>query len=219
MRVLVIGGGKVGRELAARLQDRGENVVLVEEDEQVLETARNEGYTVHMGDGTDTDVLRAAGAENARIVVAATGDDDANLLVAQLADSTFEIETIIARVNNPTNVEAFEELGVRAISSTIATAWAIDNAIERPALSQWMTQLGENGDVQEIEVTAEGLIGTTIGELDTDLPNGCIIALVSRGEESHIPEEEFTLQAGDHVTFLGRTDAVREAIEWCHPHD
>ncbi|MFB6218804.1 MAG: TrkA C-terminal domain-containing protein, partial [Halobacteriaceae archaeon] len=125
----------------------------------------------------------------------------------------------LARVNNPDNVDAFEELGVRAISSTIATAWAIDNAIERPALSAWMTQLGEGGDVQEIEVTAEDLVGRTIGEIDPDLPNGCIIALVSRDGESRVPEEEFTLQAGDHITFLGRTDAVREATDRFHPHD
>jgi NhaP-type Na+/H+ or K+/H+ antiporter len=219
MRVLVIGGGKVGRELATRLENRGENVVIVENDETVVETARNRGHAVHIGDGTDTEVLRAAGAENARIVVAVTGDDDSNLLVAQLADSKFDPDTIIARVNNPDNVDAFEELGVRAISSTIATAWALDNAIERPALSAWMTEMGEGGDVQEIEVTAEDLVGRTIAELDTDLPNGCIIALVSRDGESQVPEEGFTLQYGDHITFLGRDDAVRDAINLCNPRD
>jgi len=217
MRVLVIGGGRVGRALATRLEDRGENVVIVENDEPTVERARDEGHTVHIGDGTDTDVLRSAGAENARIVVATTGNDDANLLVAQLASSTFEIEHILARVNNPDNVDAFEELGVRAISSTIATAWAIDNAIERPALSTWMTQLGEGGDVQEIEITAEELVGQTIEELD--LPNGCIVALVSRDGESQVPEAQFTLERGDHATFLGRTEAVREAVEQFHPHD
>jgi Trk K+ transport system NAD-binding subunit len=219
MRVLIIGGGKVGRELATRLEQRGENVVIIENDETVVETARNRGHAVHIGDGTDTEVLRAAGAENARIVVAATGDDDSNLLVAQLADSKFDPDTIIARVNNPDNVDAFEELGVRAISSTIATAWALDNAIERPALSAWMTEIGEGGDVQEIEVTADDLVGKTIAELDTEIPNGCIIALVSRDGESQVPEEGFTLQYGDHITFLGRDDAVADAIERCHPSD
>jgi len=137
MRVLVIGGGQVGRELTDRLEDRGENVVIVELDEKTVEVARNEGHTVHIGDGTDTDVLRSAGAGNASILVAATGDDDVNLLVAQLANSKFDIGTVIARANNPNNVEAFEDLGVRTISSALATAQAIDNAIERPALAKW----------------------------------------------------------------------------------
>ncbi|GGL28315.1 potassium transporter [Halarchaeum grantii] len=218
MRVIVIGGGTVGRALAERLEDRGENVVIVEQDESVVELTRERGFTVHVGDGTDMDVLRSAGIENAKIVVTATGDDDANLLASQLVDAKFDPETIIARVNNPNNIDAFSELGVKAVSSSLATAWSIDNIIERPALSNWMTEIGRSGDVQEIEVTAEDLVGRTIGELDEHIPNGCIIALVGREGENSVPSEDFTLQMGDHLTFLGRKEAVREAITLCHPN-
>ena len=55
MRVIIVGGGKVGRALADRLEDRGENVVIVEEDEGAVETIRNEGFTAVWGDGTDTE--------------------------------------------------------------------------------------------------------------------------------------------------------------------
>jgi NhaP-type Na+/H+ or K+/H+ antiporter len=219
MRVIIVGGGTVGRALAERLEDRGENVVIVEKDVEIVETARNDGFTVHHGDGTDTDELRAAGAGNARIMVAATGDDDANLLVAQLADSKFDVETIIARANNPDNVDAFEDLGVRTVSSSMATAWGIDNLIERPALANWMTEIGRAGDVQEVEVTADELVGLTIDELDEQLPNGAIIALVGRDGDNQVPTGDFTLQRGDHITFLGRKEAVRDALEWCHPRD
>jgi NhaP-type Na+/H+ or K+/H+ antiporter len=219
MRVIIVGGGTVGRALAERLEDRGENVVIVESDEQMVELTRNQGYAVHHGDGTDTEELRSAGAGNARIIVAATGDDDANLLVAQLAESKFDIETIIARANNPDNVDAFEDLGVRTVSSSLATAWGIDNIIERPALSNWMTEIGRAGDVQEVEVTADELVGKTIDELDGELPNGAIIALVGRDGDNQMPTGDFTLQRGDHLTFLGRKEAVHQALDWCHPHD
>jgi NhaP-type Na+/H+ or K+/H+ antiporter/K+/H+ antiporter YhaU regulatory subunit KhtT len=217
MRVLVIGGGKVGRSLAERLEDRGENVVLIEQDVETIERARNEGFTVHHGDGTDTDVLQSAGAGNARIVVAATGDDDVNLLVAQLASSKFDVQNVIARANNPDNVDAFEDLGVRTISSTDATAWAIDNAIERPALASWMTQLGQTGDVQEVEVTAEDIVGRTVDDLADDLPDGSLVALISRDEETFVPDPELTLERGDHITILGHKEAVREAMTFCNP--
>ncbi|NHN41932.1 potassium transporter [Halorubellus sp. JP-L1] len=219
MRVIVVGGGKVGRALAERLEDRGENVVLVEDDEVVVERARDAGFTVHDGDGTSTDVLRDAGAENAKIVVAATGDDDANLLVAQLAKSKFDVETVLARANQPDNVEAFEDVGVRTISSTMATAWALDNQIERPALADWMTHIGDNGDVQEVEVTSDHLAGRTIREVGPELPDGCIIALVERDGQAEVPAAEFTLQRGDSITLLGRREGVREAMAFCHPED
>ncbi|GGL49375.1 cation:proton antiporter domain-containing protein [Halocalculus aciditolerans] len=215
MRVIIIGGGTVGRELAERLEDRGENVVIIEREKSMVEVARNEGFTVHEGDGTDTEVLRSAGAENAKIMVAATGDDDANLLVSQLADTKFDVETIIARANNPDNVAAFEDLGVRTVSSAMATAWGIDNLIERPALATWMTELGRSGDVQEIAITNDDVVGLTVADLDERLPGGVIVALVGRGGETNVPDPEFTLQKDDHLTLLGRRDAVHEALEMC----
>jgi len=219
MRVIIVGGGTVGRALAERLEDRGENVVIVEQDRKVTEIARDEGFTVHSGDGTDTDVLRSAGAENARIVIAATGDDDVNLLVSQLSSTNFGVEKVLARANNRDNVEAFEELGVRTISSTDATAWAIDNAIERPALATWMTSLGREGDVQEVELTADDLVGRTVRELGPELPGGCLVALVTRDGETKVPDADFTLQRGDHITLLGSRDSVRDAMEFCDPEN
>jgi len=219
MRVIIVGGGDVGRELAARLEDRGEEVVIIEKNKNAIQQARDAGFTVHHGDGTETEMLRSAGAANAKFVIATTGDDDANLLISQLAQSKFDPEEVITRTNNPENVEAFEELGVTTISSAMATAQAMDNHIERPALAEWMRGIGKSGDVQEIEVTAELLIGKTIDEIDPDLPDGCLIGLVSRDGESFVPDPDFTLERGDHITFIGRKESVREAMKWAHPEE
>jgi len=214
MRVIIVGGGKVGRSLATRLEDRGENVVIIEQDEQIVERARNEGFTVEIGDGTDTDVLRSAGADNAKTVVAATGDDDANLLVSQLASSKFDVDRVIARANNPDNVEAFEDLGVRTISSAMATAWAIDNQIERPAIAHWMTDVGRSGDVQEVEVRNPDLLGKPVKEVGPMLPEACLIALVSGDdhEDAEVPTADYVLQEGDMITLLGRRESVRDGM-------
>jgi len=213
MRVIIVGGGTVGRALADRLEDRGENVVLVERDEAQVEAARNAGYTAHSGDGTDMEDLRAAGADNARTVIAATGDDDANLLAAQLVDSTFDTDQILARVNDPSNVDAFEELGVRTVSSTLATAQELDNYIDN-----WMNELGEVGDVQEIEMTNESMVGRSVQELGPDLPGTSLIALIARDGDTSVPTAETVLEEGDRVTIIGDREDVREAMEELHPN-
>jgi len=219
MRVIIVGGGRVGRALAERLENRGENVVIVEEDETQVEQIRNAGFTAVIGDGTDTDVLGDAGGENAKTVVAATGDDDVNLLVSQLASSKFDVENVIARANNPDNVDAFEDLGVRTISSGMATAWAIDNQIERPAIAHWMTDVGREGDIQEIEVTSDEIAGKPVREVGPMLPDACLIALVSSGDhtDAMVPTADYVIEKGDHVTLLGRTESVRKGMKLVKP--
>ena len=219
MRVIIVGGGQVGRALAERLEDRGENVVIVDEDEAAVESLRNDGFAAVIGDGTDTEVLRKSGAENAKILVAATGDDDTNLLVAQLSKTNFGVEKILAKANNSDNVDAFEDLGVSTISAAMSAAWALDNQIERPDLAHWMTDIGETGDVQQIEVTNEELIGKAVREVGPMLPDGCLIAVLSDGDSESVavPSADTVVNRGDHVTLLGRRDAVREGMELVQP--
>ncbi len=219
MRTIIVGGGRVGRALATRLEDRGEFVVLVERDIHLVETARAEGFTVRHGDGTDVETLTASGIEDAKIVVAATGDDDHNLLVCQLARSKFGVERVYSRVNDPANVDAFDTLDVTAIDASMATAFAIDNEIERPALAHWMTELGEGHDVQEIVVTADDLVGRSIAEVNAEIPDGCIVAVIARGDETFAPSGDDELNHGDRVTFIGSEDAVKRAARRFHPID
>ncbi|MEF8913364.1 cation:proton antiporter domain-containing protein [Natronomonas sp.] len=215
MRVLVIGGGQVGREVTRRLEDRGENVVIIENDESVIEKARQEGFAVHIGDATDVDTLRSAGADNAKTIIATTGDDEVNLLIGQLATTKFDTERVVCRVNDAENVEAFEELGVDTISTTLATAQAIDNTIERPAMAEWSQNIGEGGDVQEVTVKSEEFIGRPIREVGSELPGRCLIALITHDGETFVPEADYTLERGDHLTIIGEHDAVRDAMAVC----
>ena len=219
MRTLIVGGGRIGRALATRLENRGEYVIIVEKDDRQIERVRNEGLTVHAGDGTESDVLRAAGAEDAKILIAVTNDDDQNLLACQIASSKFGIDHRYARVNQPDNMSAFDSMGVTAIDSSMATVRAIDNEIERPAIAHWMNEIGEDHDVQEIEVTAENLVGRTIRDFNADIPDGCIVAVIGREGETHVPSADEELQRGDSITFIGDEVAVARAIKRFHPHD
>ncbi len=218
MRIIIVGAGRVGRELADGLVARGEEVVLVDKADEVVERARSEGFTVRSGDATNADVLEAAGADNAKVVVAATSDDDVNLLVAQLARTRFDTETVVARANQPANMDAFDDLDVEAISAGRAVAEAMDNKIERPGITGWMTDQNLAGDVQEVEITASTVDGMSVSELRDHLPTGCLVAMVGRDGEYHVPDDDFVVEAGDHVTVIGESrEAVHEAMAFCHP--
>ncbi|ELY96138.1 TrkA-N domain-containing protein [Natrialba chahannaoensis JCM 10990] len=220
MRTILIGGGRVGLSLAERLEQDGENVLLVDHDPDAVKEARKRGLTALEGDGTDADVLESAAADSAKTVIATTPDDDVNLLVCQLAKTTFDVETVASRVSQPDNVGAFESLGVSAIDLSMATAWSLENVIERPSLSAWMNERGRTGDVQEIEVTATDLVGKTIADLNAEIPDGVIVGLLThRDGATEVPTGDHQLRDGDRVTFLGQTTAVDRAVKRFHPHD
>jgi Trk K+ transport system NAD-binding subunit len=110
-------------------------------------------------------------------------------------------------------------MGVVAVDSPTATAVAIDDEIERPALTHWMNELGDSHDVQEVEVTSEEFTGKSIEDLNSEIPDGCFIAIVSHNGEDEVPSADRIIEYGDHLTFVGDADAVRRSMNLFHPHD
>ncbi|MDT3433872.1 cation:proton antiporter [Haloarcula sp. 1CSR25-25] len=216
MQTLIVGAGRVGRELAVRYESRGEEVVLIDRDADTVERTRADGHRVVKGDATNATVLEEAGADRASVVVAATADDDVNLLVAQLATTRFGVDTVVARANQPDNVEAFEDLDVETISAGFAVADAIDDAVERPALAHWLSDSGRTGDVLEVELRNDSLTDRTIAECAELLPDGCLVAMVSRDGTDRVPDSDFRLAGGDHLTLVCETnEAMQDARRLC----
>jgi len=216
MQTLIVGAGRVGRELATRYESRGEEVVLIDRDPDTVERVRADGHRVVSGDATDAAALETAGADRAGVVVAATADDDVNLLVAQLATTRFDVDTVVARANQPDNVAAFEDLDVETISAGFAVADAIDDAVERPALARWLADSARTGDVLEVELANETLVDRTVGSAVDELPDGCLVAMVSRDGNDRVPDSDFRLDDGDHLTLVCETnEAMRDARALC----
>lgn len=104
LSILIIGAGKLGRESGQRLIDAGYHVSFVEKDHQEAKNAQELfGEKVIQGDGCDPKVLERAGIARVQVVVAATGEDEDNLIVAELAQHVFRIQYVLTRVNRPEN--------------------------------------------------------------------------------------------------------------------
>lgn len=210
MEILIIGGGTVGRALAERFLKRGENVVIIDNNEDNCKKVVQLGIRAFKGDAQDVAVLKKAGIERSKYLVATTDQDNANMLVCQIAKTNFGFteEKLVARVNKPENLQAFRDLGIRSISPTIATAVMLDGIVGHPDMFSVCEVSGE-GDIVEIRVSNRKIFGKAIKEIH--LPEDSLIVMIRRNNESIIAHPETALQDGDYVTIMGKLGAVKDA--------
>jgi trk system potassium uptake protein TrkA len=129
MRVIIVGCGRVGARVAAELDQRGEHVTIIDTNPRAFNRLPQgfSGESVR-GNGTDEDVMRTAGAEQADLLMTLTEGDNRNALAAQVGKHTFGIPRVIAKVNDPLRGEAYRALGLETISRTIILGDALVTA-------------------------------------------------------------------------------------------
>jgi len=109
MKVIIVGGGKVGTSLALLLLEKGYSVKVIEAAREKISRLQQDlpADVVALGNGTDPVVLEAAGILGVDVVAATTGQDETNLVVTNLARFAFNVPRVVARVNNPKNAWMF----------------------------------------------------------------------------------------------------------------
>ena len=214
MRIAIAGAGNVGTFVAADLRSRGNDVVLIEQSKAQVERVQHDsGLDVNwvVGDACEIHTLDEAVLSSCEVVVAATGDDEDNLVISLLAKQEFAVPRVIARVNHPDNEWLFTE------------SWGVDIAVSTPhlltSLVEEAVSVGdlvkllrlEQGKVALLEVTlAEGspADGTTVGALS--LPADSSLVAVVRDGHVIAPRSETPLHAGDEVLALAGVQAEND---------
>ena len=204
MYIVIVGAGKVGYHLGKLLMAEGHEVMLIEKDRSKANLLSLEFHdAVMQGDGSTVEVLKLAGANRANVLVAATGNDEDNLVICQVAKLIFLRPRTIARVNNPRNEELFEGLGVDAsVSGTKLINAIIQEQVKAGDMMIPLLTLKE-GDVEivEVELTRSShIVKKKIKDLT--LPSGSIFIAVIRGGEVIIPHGETEFQPEDKVLAL-----------------
>jgi trk system potassium uptake protein len=207
MYVIVVGGGKVGYYLTKELLAAGHELVLMEKDaRRARQIADEVGSIVLARDGCEGKHLAEAGANRAGIVAAVTGDDEDNLVVCQMAKHHFDVPRTIARVNNPRNEVLFRHLGVDEIISPTRMALA---AIEQDIPVHELLHLAQlrGGELELLEAQiAEDSPAVGRHPSDIDLPEGCSLFVLIRGDAAQPIRAETIFQAGDKVLAISRTE-------------
>ena len=131
MKMVIVGGGKAGYNLARILLERRHTVSLIERDRRKCEKLADDlDAAIFRGDGTNVGVLEAAGALGADCFMAVTGSDQDNLVACQVARDHFHAKKVISRVNDPRNIETFRVLG---IGNTVSSTEILTKMIEQEA--------------------------------------------------------------------------------------
>ena len=154
MYVIIVGAGKVGWNLARELIARDREVTLIESNHAKYRVVEEElEHAVQYGDATELWVLERAGIQRADLVIAVTGDDEDNILICQVAKEKYGVARIVARVNNPRNLQHFKLLGIQpAVSATDLILRLIEHEVPEYGLIQLLALEEEHLEIIELEV-------------------------------------------------------------------
>lgn len=211
MYIIIVGGGNIGYYLAKTLSEANHEVLLLEKDRARYRTISEElGEIVMQGDGCQADQQLEAGFSRADAVVAATGSDDDNLVVCQMAKMEFNVPRTISRVNDPRNEKLFHKLGIDA---TVSSTKIIYNLIEQEVGGGEIIPLAAlnrgNIEIVEIEIGPKSPVaGREIRSLP--LPEETLIISVIRNDHALLPSGETVLTIGDSVIALVNADLEPE---------
>lgn len=200
MRIVIVGGGKLGYHLATIMLDRKHDVRLIEKNKlRCMRLANELDVEVICGDGTEIETLEDAGTQNADCFIAVTGQDQDNLVASQLAKRQFKAIKVIARANDPRNMDALRILGADIV---VSSTEIITNLIEQEVDIAEMHLLAtlNKGRVGICTMTLPpdtALEGVTLK--DVDLPESSLVISIVRGDAMMIPNGNTVIHANDEI--------------------
>ena len=203
MKILITGAGSVGRSIARELISHGHEVTLVDRSPEAMRVASVADADWLLADACDVDALAQAGAGDADVVVSATGDDKANLVVSLLAKTEYGVPRTVARVNNPKNEWLFDETwGVDVSVSTprIMTA-LVEEAVSIGALVPVFRFHQSGAYMHELTLPDDSPV---IGELvsQVPLPPHTVLSAILRDYRPVTPDADERFERGDELLFL-----------------
>ena len=217
MYVLIAGGGKVGANLTRSLLRAGNEVTLIEQKPYRFEKLEAEfEHQVIRGDGTELFVLERAGIKRPPdLLVAATGDDEDNIVICQLAREKYGVSKVIARINDPRNQWYFDLLGISpTVSATGSIMALIEHEVPEHGLIHLLELRKENLEIVEVSIDKHANCkGKRVRALK--LPEGARLISVVRDGKAEIPDDETLLEAGDQVLAIlqpGKEDELRRVL-------
>ena len=214
MRIIIIGGGKVGTTIAEQLTKEGHDIVVIDSDRRVTDAISDSLDVMAVsGNGSAVSVLREAGASESDLLIACTAQDELNLMCCMFAKK-LGCRNTIARVRTPEYAEQIymlqEELGLSmTVNPEYTAAREIFRLMEIPGVLKRDSFANGHIEIVELAIKAGGTLdGVALYDLPKKLKVRCLVCAVQRGGDVFIPTGNFTLTAGDKIYICAPATAI-----------
>jgi trk system potassium uptake protein TrkA len=213
MKVVIMGCGRVGEQLARLMSEEGHRVAVIDYDANALARLGTDfkGERVR-GVGFDREVLMRAGIEQADAFAATSASDNANIVAARIARNIFHVPRVVARLFDPRRAEIYQRLGIFTISSTTWGAERIREIFSFAELDPLMTFGSGEVFMFSVNVTPQ-LVGRVARDLT--VPNEICVVAVTRDGCAFLPTSGSQFRDGDviHLAVLATSiDRIRELL-------
>ena len=214
MYIVIIGGGRIGFNLAQKLIQDKHTVAVIEKDKARCEgMSQNLDAMVINGDGCEPKYLEDAEVGRADVIAAVTADDEDNLVICQLAKEVFGVRRTVARVNNPKNEHIFAELGVDVpVNATTIIAKIIEEEASFEDFINLMTFKRGKLALVRVDLASDSpVIDKCVKEVV--LPENSVLVAIVRGENIIVPKEETVLKKGDDIIALTTIENEQQLLD------
>ncbi len=211
MRVAIAGAGAVGRSIARELIENGHEVLLIDKSPASIRPERVPDAEWLLADSCELSSLEEARLDRCDVVIAATGDDKANLVTSLLAKTEFGVPRTVGRVNHPNNEWLFTEAwGVDVNVSTPRIMSAlVEEAVTVGDLVRLFTFRQGNANLVEMTLPADSpYVGKESGLIP--LPENCALVSILRDGQVYVPTPEQPVESGDELLFVVPAEAEDE---------
>jgi trk system potassium uptake protein TrkA len=203
MRVAIAGAGAVGRSVALELIDNGHAVLLIDKESRSIRPDLVPDAQWLLADACELSSLEEAQLETCDVVIASTGDDKANLVIALLAKTEFSVPRTVGRVNHPSNEWLFSESwGVDVSVSTPRMMSAlVEEAVTVGDLVRLFTFRQSNTNLVELTMPADSPhVGHRVA--DVPWPEDVVLVAILHDNTIHTPDKDHALESGDELLFV-----------------
>jgi trk system potassium uptake protein len=206
MKVVVVGCGRVGAEVARQANAMGHQVIVIDQDRTAFQRLGEDfgGRTVE-GHVLDQAALTRAEIEEADGFAAVTPSDETNLVAARIARDLFHIPNVVARVYDPDHLTVFANAGLQTVISSTWGARRMLQLLTYPGVTE-VARVG-NGEIVLLEARLpEWMIGQPVSRLSDE--DFCQVTVLIRGGTAMLAEADTQMQAGDLLIVATPTDCL-----------